>query len=82
MGKFEIYPSTDGYRWRLRAGNGEIIAVGEAYTRRKDATRSCEAVRDNAASAGVYHLHNNTDELDAPDLDAPDPALQEEDGSE
>ena len=30
-GKFEIYQDKGGkYRFRLKAGNGEIIAVGEA----------------------------------------------------
>lgn len=27
----EIYEATDGWRWRIRAANGEIIANGEAY---------------------------------------------------
>jgi uncharacterized protein YegP (UPF0339 family) len=31
-GKFEIYKDKSGkFRFRLKAGNGEIIAVGEAY---------------------------------------------------
>ena len=31
-GKFEIYQSSNGeYRFRLKAGNGEIIAVSEGY---------------------------------------------------
>ena len=31
-GKFEIYADKGGtFRFRLKAGNGEIIAVGEAY---------------------------------------------------
>lgn len=28
-----------GWRWRVRAGNGEIVATGESYTRREDAVR-------------------------------------------
>lgn len=27
------------HRWRVRAGNGEIVASGEAYTRAEDAER-------------------------------------------
>jgi uncharacterized protein YegP (UPF0339 family) len=27
------------YRWRLKAGNGEIVASGEGYTRMADAER-------------------------------------------
>ena len=31
-GKFELYKDAKGkFRFRLKAGNGEIIAVGEAY---------------------------------------------------
>lgn len=35
----EIYRSDDGWRFRLRGGNGEIVATGESYTHRRD----CEA---------------------------------------
>ena len=36
-----------GYRWswRLKAGNGEIIAHGESYSRRIDAVRAIELVQ-------------------------------------
>ena len=31
-GKFEVYEDKAGkFRFRLKAGNGEIVAVGEAY---------------------------------------------------
>lgn len=31
-GKFELYSDKAGkFRFRLKAGNGEVIAVGEAY---------------------------------------------------
>jgi uncharacterized protein len=34
-GKFELYKDAKGkFRFRLKAGNGEIIAVGEAYDSR------------------------------------------------
>jgi uncharacterized protein YegP (UPF0339 family) len=33
--KVHIYPAADGFRWRLRARNGRVIAEsGEAYTNR------------------------------------------------
>jgi uncharacterized protein YegP (UPF0339 family) len=39
-----IYNDTNGqYRWHAQAGNGEIIAQGEAHTRREDATRAATA---------------------------------------
>jgi hypothetical protein len=34
--KFEYYKAVDGWRWRLRAANGEIIAAGEAYQNKAD----------------------------------------------
>jgi uncharacterized protein YegP (UPF0339 family) len=38
--KFEVYPDkADEWRWRLKADNGEIVAVGEGYTREADAER-------------------------------------------
>lgn len=36
--KFHIYKARDGWRWRLVARNGRIIAdSGEAYTRKRAA---------------------------------------------
>lgn len=38
--RFEHYRTRDGgYGFRLRAGNGEIVAGSEAYTRKTDAVR-------------------------------------------
>jgi uncharacterized protein len=42
---FEVYRQGEGYRWRLRAGNGEIIASGESYRRRKDCLHAIELVK-------------------------------------
>jgi len=31
-GRFELYKDTAGkFRWRLKAGNGEVIAASETY---------------------------------------------------
>lgn len=43
MAKFEVYPSKNGYRWRLKAGNGEVVATGEEYSSKDGAVRGCEA---------------------------------------
>lgn len=42
--KFEVYPAADGYRWRLKASNGRIVATGEAHTRKADAVRAAAAL--------------------------------------
>jgi len=51
-GKFELYQDGKGeYRFRLKAGNGEIIAVGEGYKSKAGALNGIESVRSNAADA-------------------------------
>jgi uncharacterized protein YegP (UPF0339 family) len=53
-GKFELYTDAQGkYRFRLKAGNGEIIAVGEAYESKAGALNGIDSVRRNAADAEV-----------------------------
>lgn len=45
MKHVEIYRDTsDQFRWRAVAGNGEIVSEGEAYTREHDAARSAHEV--------------------------------------
>lgn len=38
--RFEVYRARDGWRWRLIAANGRIVATGEAHTRKADAVRA------------------------------------------
>jgi uncharacterized protein YegP (UPF0339 family) len=40
-----------GWRWRLKGENGEIVAVGESYTRRADAVRGWETAKRLMATA-------------------------------
>lgn len=51
--KFEVYESKNGYRWRLKAGNGEIVATGEEYADKAGAKKGCEAVARAAKEAEV-----------------------------
>jgi uncharacterized protein YegP (UPF0339 family) len=56
-GKFEIYKDKSSkFRFRLKAGNGEIIAVGEAYDSKAGAKNGVESVQKNAAGATVVDL--------------------------
>jgi uncharacterized protein len=56
-GKFEIYKDKGGkFRFRLKASNGEIIAVGEAYESKASAKNGIESVQKNAAGATVVDL--------------------------
>ncbi|TDC46556.1 DUF1508 domain-containing protein [Jiangella ureilytica] len=53
-GKFELYKDkSDQYRFRLKAGNGETIAVGEAYASKNGALNGIDSIRRNAVDAVV-----------------------------
>ncbi len=56
MAKFEVYPSKSGYRWRLKAGNGEVVAAGEEYSTKEHAKDGCLAVRRAANDADVVEV--------------------------
>jgi len=52
--KFEVYEDARGeWRFRLKAGNGEIVATGEGYSTKDGARRGCEAVQRAAAEATI-----------------------------
>lgn len=56
-GKFEVYKDSAGkYRWRLKAGNGEVVATGEAYESKNGALKGTEAVQRAADGATVTDL--------------------------
>ncbi|MCL4150455.1 UNVERIFIED_CONTAM: hypothetical protein GTU68_012068 [Idotea baltica] len=51
-GKFELFKDKAGkFRFRLKAGNGEIIAASEAYSSKASAEKGIESVRKNASTA-------------------------------
>lgn len=53
-GKFVITKDKKGeYRFSLKAGNGEIIAISEGYAAKASALNGIESVRKNAADAVV-----------------------------
>ena len=52
--KFEMYEDKGGeYRFRLKARNGEIIAVSEGYTAKRSCLNGIESVKKNAAEAEI-----------------------------
>ena len=52
--KFELYEDKSGqYRFRLKARNGEIIAVSERYTAKAGCLGGMESVRKNAPSEEI-----------------------------
>lgn len=54
-GKFELYKDKRGeFRFRLKAGNGEIILASEGYKDKSGATNGIESVKKNAADAARF----------------------------
>jgi uncharacterized protein len=52
--KFEVYKDSSGqFRFRLKAGNGEIVATGESYPTETAAKDGCDAVKRAAAAATI-----------------------------
>ena len=46
-GKYEVYPNGDGYQYRLKASNGEILIVSENFVSRENVLKAIDAVRRN-----------------------------------
>ena len=55
--KFEIFKDkSGGYRFNLKAGNGEVVASSESYSSKDGAKNGAEAVRRAAADAVVVEM--------------------------
>jgi len=53
-GKFEMYKDKRGeFRFRLKATNGQTIAVSEGYTTKKSCLAGIDSVRKNAPDADL-----------------------------
>lgn len=53
-GKYELYQDKGGdWRFRLKAGNGEVIATGQGYSSKSGALNGIDSVRRNADSEVV-----------------------------
>ncbi|MBR2742778.1 MAG: YegP family protein [Clostridia bacterium] len=64
--KFEIYKDKAGeFRFRLKATNGQIIAVGEGYKAMKGCVNGIESIKKNAADAKVEIIDKEEEEKPA-----------------
>ncbi|MGI8666367.1 MAG: YegP family protein [Jatrophihabitans sp.] len=56
--KFEVYrDKAEEYRWRLKSGNGQVIANGgEGYTSKAGCENGIAAVKSDAGSAPVVEV--------------------------
>lgn len=58
-GKFEVYEDKGGkYRFRLKAGNGQVIASGQGYATKESCLNGIESVRKNAPDASISDIEN------------------------
>lgn len=56
-GAFEVYRDKQGeHRFRLKAANGETIAVSEGYEKKEACLKGVESVKKHAAGATVKEL--------------------------
>jgi len=56
--KFEVYKdSRGGFRWRLKAGNGKVVATsGEGYNAKADCRNSIALIKRGAAAAPIEEV--------------------------
>jgi len=56
-GSFEVYQdSKEEFRFRLKAANGQTIAVSEGYTTKAACLKGVESVKKNAGPASIKQL--------------------------
>lgn len=56
-GRFELYKDKAGeFRFRLKAGNGEIIGASEGYKAKSGALNGIESVRKNAPEEKQFEI--------------------------
>lgn len=61
-GKFEVYEDKGGkFRFRLKAGNGEVVASGQGYASLKGAKEGCAAVQRAAEGASIVEVDSSDD---------------------
>ena len=57
--KFEVYADKAGeFRFRLKARNGEIIAVSEGYKAKASCMNGIESVKKNAPEAQIVEVED------------------------
>ncbi len=66
MGKFVIRETATGYKFDLKAGNGEVIATSEVYTTEAACLKGVESVKTNAPIANIHDLTGEEMEVKHP----------------
>ena len=61
-GKFELYKDkADKYRFRLKAGNGEIIGTSQGYSSKDAALKGIKSVGTNSVEEGQFSFKQGDD---------------------
>lgn len=60
MGKFVIKPISSGFRFNLKADNGQVILTSETYTSRSGCQNGIDSVKANARFDSNYERKNST----------------------
>lgn len=56
-GKFEVYKDRAGkFRYRLKAGNGQIILTGEAYNSKSACLEGVDSVKKNSQKETAFEI--------------------------
>ena len=54
--RIETFEGKDGWRWRLRADNGEILSTSEAYYNKSGAEETARTVQQAFTAGGSMEL--------------------------
>ncbi len=59
-GKFEVYKDKGSkFRFRLKAGNGQIILTGEAYNAKPACLEGIESVKKNSQKDSAFEVYED-----------------------
>jgi uncharacterized protein YegP (UPF0339 family) len=59
-GKFEVYKDKAGkFRYRLKAGNGQIILTGEAYNTKDACLQGVDSVKKNSQKETAFEVYED-----------------------
>lgn len=56
MGKFELKKSGSGYRFNLKASNGQVILSSQTYKSKESCLNGIESVKKNAVKASAFKV--------------------------
>ena len=66
MGKFVIRETATGFKFDLKASNGEVIATSEVYSSHAAAIKGAQSVKNNAPEANLHDLTGEEAEVKHP----------------